>query len=714
MDHDSSPRRCIAYNVFMSHAAPEKSSLERLATPIQFVKGVGPQRAELLERLELRSVRDVLFNFPRDYQDMSELRPIERLEEGQLVSVCGVVDEIELRNTGPGRSLLGVLVRQGSQYLRALWFNQPYMAEKFRAGQRLLLAGNPRLKGLRWEMVHPRVTLLATEEEPPTGNILPVYSLTDGLNQGQMRRIVHGVVEQFEDALEEVFPERFLVEHQLMTIRQALPQVHQPTDRGSLEQARRRFIYQELLVMQLALAWRRWKLIYQRRATPLPTNAKIDSRILRLFPFELTGAQGQAIAEIAADMGHEFPMNRLLHGEVGSGKTVVAQYAMLLCVAHGHQAVLMAPTEVLARQHARTMAKALAQSRVRVALLTGALTTTLRRETLASIAEGNVDLIVGTQAVLDEEVKFAKLGLVIIDEQHKFGVRQRAMLRQAGFDPHYLVMTATPIPRTMSMTLFGDLDVSTLREMPPGRQPVHTYLADEGKRSRWWDFLRQKLRAGRQAFVIAPLVDESDNVAVANAEQLFENLANGELEEFRLDILHGRQSPDEKDAALERFRRGEVQALVSTLVVEVGVDVPNATLMTIEGAERFGLAQLHQLRGRVSRGVHPGYVCLFADTQHDEARQRLEAFCATSDGFELAELDFRLRGPGDLLGFRQHGLPPFRIADLVRDADLVREARRDAHQLISTDPELADPAWAKLRRMVLVRYGEVMELADVG
>ena len=694
--------------------ASEKSAAERLATPIQFVKGVGGPRAELLERLELRNVRDVLFAFPRDYQDMSELCPIERLEDGQPVSVCGVIDEVDVRNTAPGRSMLGVLLRQGTQYLRAMWFNQPYMAEKFRAGQRVLFAGTPQLKGFRWEMVHPRVTFLGDNEEPPTGAILPVYSLTEGLSQWQMRRIVQTIVEQFKEVPDEVFPAPFLAEHQLLNISQALAQIHQPSDRAMLDRARHRFIFQEVLVMQLALAWRRWKLVHQRRAPALAADAKIDARILRLFPFEFTSDRRQAMTAIAEDMGQAFPMNRLVHGEVGSGKTVVAQYAMLLCVAHGHQAVLMAPTEVLARQHARTLAKSLEQSRVRIALLTGGLTSSLRRETLSAIAAGTVDLVVGTQAVLGDDVKFAKLGLVIIDEQHKFGVRQRAVLRQAGFDPHYLVMTATPIPRTVSLTLFGDLDISTLREMPPGRQAVHTYLAGDEKRAKWWDFVRQKLREGRQAYVIAPLVDESENVPLANAERLFENLTNGELEAFRVDILHGRQSADEKDATLERFRRGEVQVLVSTLVVEVGVDVPNATLMTIEGAERFGLAQLHQLRGRVSRGVYPGYVCLFASGENDEARQRLEKFCNTPNGFDVAELDFRLRGPGDMLGWRQHGLPPFRIADLVRDAEIVQEARQVAHQVISADPELTDPAWSRIRRMVQVRYGEVMELADVG
>jgi ATP-dependent DNA helicase RecG len=411
-------------------------------------------------------------------------------------------------------------------------------------------------------------------------------------------------------------------------------------------------------------------------------------------------------------------MNRLLQGDVGSGKTVVAMYAMLLAVAHGYQAALMAPTEILARQHMQTLSTALAASKVRLALLTGALTQAERRETLEKIAAGEVDVVIGTHAVTHavarSGVEFKKLGLVVIDEQHKFGVRQRAALKKAGVDPHYLVMTATPIPRTVGMTMFGDLDVSTLRQPPPGRQQVHTYLAGDEQRMRWWHFFRSKLDEGRQAYVIAPLVEDSEAVDTANVQQTFELLSSGELTGYRLGMIHGRMTPAEKDSIMQAFRAGRIHALVATSVVEVGVDIPNATLMTIEGGERFGLAQLHQLRGRISRGAHPGYLCVFANPASDEAQDRLDAFTKTSDGFELAEIDFRLRGPGDLFGTRQHGLPPLLIADLRRDHAVVEEARRDAQQLIESDPELANAAFARLRRMVFRRYGEALDLGDVG
>jgi ATP-dependent DNA helicase RecG len=699
-------------------AIVNKSPAEQLATPVQYLKGVGPPRAELLAKLGLHYASDLLFCFPRAYQDMSELREIEQLEEGQLASVVGVIDEIDLRNTGAGRSLLGMLVKQGTKYLRCLWFNQPWMRQKLLEGRRVLVSGEPKLEGLRWEMSHPRVEFLADDEDAPAGRILPVYGLTEGLNQTQMRRIVAGVVESHAALLDDVFPDEYLDAHRLWPIRAALPQIHQPSDHASLEEARRRFIYQELFILQLALAIRKWRLAHQRQAPPLPASSKIDARITRLFPFALTAGQRQACDEIAHDMERPFPMNRLLQGDVGSGKTVVAMYAMLLAVAHGYQAALMAPTEILARQHLQTLQTALAASKVRLALLTGSLTQAERREVLERIAAGEVDIVIGTHAVTHavakSGVEFKKLGLVVIDEQHKFGVRQRAALKKAGVDPHYLVMTATPIPRTVGMTLFGDLDVSTLREPPPGRQPVHSYLASDEQRMRWWHFFRQKLDEGRQGYIIAPLVEEAETVEAANVQATFETLSRGELASYRVGMLHGRMTPAEKDSAMQAFRSGRTQVLVATSVVEVGVDVANATLMTIEGGERFGLAQLHQLRGRISRGAHPGYLCVFATPASDDVAERLEAFTKTSDGFELAELDFRLRGPGDLFGTKQHGLAPLRIADLRRDVELVEEARRDAQALVEADPDLANPALARLRRMVFHRYGEALDLGDVG
>jgi ATP-dependent DNA helicase RecG len=685
-----------------------------LLTPVQFLRGVGPQRAELLERLGLRTARDVLFNFPRDYQDLTDLRPISQLEDGALVSVVGTVTELDQRNTSNGGAMLGVLIQQDGRGLRGLWFNQPYMRDKFTVGRRVLFSGKVRLRGLMWEMSHPRVETLADDEDPPAGRLLPVYPLCEGLSQGQMRRIAQFALETCADLLEEVFPDAYLAAHDLWPLRQALPQIHFPDHAAALAQARRRFIYQELFVMQLALAARRRRQLAGAAAPSLPASTAIDARIRRLFPFELTAGQNQAIAEVASDMARPIPMNRLLQGDVGSGKTVVAVYSLLLAVAHGAQAVLMAPTEILARQHAQTLSGLLAASRVRYAMLTGGATPAERRETLDRLVRGELDLLIGTHALLGPEVRFNRLGLVVIDEQHKFGVRHRAQLKQAGANPHYLVMTATPIPRTVAMTAFGDLDVSTLRDAPPGRQQVHTYLAAPDQRARWWEFVRRKLGEGRQAYVIVPLVEDTEHVSAASLEETYRELAAGELAAFRVGHVHGGMASAEKDAQLQAFREGRTQVLCATSVVEVGIDVPNATLMAIEGGERFGLAQLHQLRGRVSRGTHPGFCCVFADAQTDDARDRLQAFVGTTDGFSLAEADFALRGPGDLFGSKQHGLPQLRIANLQRDTAVLEEARRDAQAMIAQDPDLADPRHERLRRMTLTRYGRVLELGDVG
>ena len=695
-------------------SAPDKTIAEMLATPIQFVKGVGPRRADLFQRLGLHYVRDVLFFFPRDYEDLTDRREVADLEEEKLQSVAGVVEDVELRNTGPGRCVLGVLIRARTGHLRGVWFNQPFLRERFAPGQRVVFSGKPKREGMVWEMIHPRIALVAEGEEEPQAGILPVYPLTEGLQQWQLRQVVREVLAEHVDLLEEAFPIAYLESHDLWPLRRALPEIHFPGSKAALQQARRRFVYQELLILQLALGLRRQQQLAGRSARPLEATAKIDARIRRLFPFELTAGQERAIAEIAADMNRSVPMNRLLQGDVGSGKTIVAVYAMLLATAHGYQAALMAPTEVLARQHALTLDRLLAQSQVRRLLLAGGLASRERTEMLLKIAAGEIDLVVGTHAIIQDDVHFRKLALVVIDEQHKFGVRQRATLKQAGLDPHYLVMTATPIPRTVTMTLLGDLEVSTLSDSPPGRQKVNTYPVAEADRPRWWDFFGKKLREGRQAYVITPLVEESDQVQAASVESIFEALANGPLEAFRLGLIHGRMSADEKDAVMADFRSGRIQVLVATSVVEVGVDVPNATLMTIEDGERFGLAQLHQLRGRISRGPFPGFCAVFADPKSEESQKRLDAFVSTTDGFRLAEIDFALRGPGELFGTRQHGLPPLRIADLARDAAILDEARRDARALIAADPDLSHPDHARLRRLALNRYGQAIDLADVG
>ena len=549
---------------------------------------------------------------------------------------------------------------------------------------------------------------------PAKGSILPVYRLTEGLKQMEIRRLVREIIEACLNQVEEIFPPDYLADRDLLGIQEALQKVHCPSQAADVNQARRRLVFQELLTLQLAIQLRKAEVQKQQSAPALENNSLIDSRIKKYFPYELTAAQQKAINEISRDMGRTVPMNRMLHGDVGCGKTSVAVYALLLAVANGHQGVLMAPTETLARQHFRNLRKSLANTRVELDLLTGSLTKKQKQETLNRIEAGQANVVVGTQALLQNEISFPSLGLIIVDEQHRFGVKQRASLRQKGVTPHYLVMTATPIPRSITMTLFGDLDVSVIDEKPPNRAKVNTYLCQEGQKEKWWEFVRQKLLEGRQAYVIAPLVEENEKIDVESVEKTFENLANGELADFRVDLVHGGQAADEKDIAMQKFASGETQVLVATSVVEVGIDVPNATMMTILSASRFGISQLHQLRGRVGRGQHAGFVALFNDTDSEESLQRLQALVELEDGFRLAEVDFQMRGPGDLFGTRQHGLPPLFVADLQRDYELLVEAKTEAEQILLADPELDSPQFSEIKNRVLTRYGKTLDLGDVG
>ena len=698
------------------HGEPRESAggPDDLKTEVQFLRGVGPRRAEMLQRMGLRTVRDLIFFFPRDYQTLAAVTPIDSLLESESASVHGELESVSSRRTRRGMHLVTARLSTHEGEVKVAWFNQPFLANRLHNGMRVVLSGKPKNRDGQWEFSNPKWMVLREDEAVPGGQILPVYRLTEGMPPQQMRSIVASALGNFLPSVEEVLPESFRRDHQLISIHEALKGIHAPESEPQLEEARRRLVFQELLVLQLALAMRRENLQAKSRAPRLTSNAKIDARICRLFPFDLTEAQRRAIDEICVDLGREVPMNRLLQGDVGAGKTVVAFYAMLLAVAHQHQAVLMAPTEILAEQHFKNLQRLLSHSHVSVGQLTGRLKQRERTDLLEQLESGDIDILVGTQAILQPGVRFRALAIVVIDEQHKFGVKQRAVLREAGEDPHYLVMTATPIPRTMTMTAFGDLDVSTLEGRPPNRQTIHSYLGEEDSRDSWWDFFRKKLDEGRQGYVVTPLVEETDDSQEASVKSVFENLCNDALSGYRVGLLHGRQTPEEKADAMFQFSTGELHVLVATSVLEVGIDVPNATLMTIESGERFGLSQLHQLRGRISRGTHPGFVCVFADPKGDQGRERLEAFVKSNDGFELAEIDFSFRGPGNMLGTRQHGMPSLRVADLLRDRDIVLEARQAAQSLIGQGAQWLDPQFEPLRKQVLRRYESVLDLGDVG
>ncbi len=693
-------------------------------TPLQFVPGIGPQRALLFERMGLRKAIDLLFYFPRAYQDIVPWSSVLELVDGTMATVLGQVTDMDSRHGFDGRSTVGVLLAlEGGGYVRCVWYNQPFRREQFSRGMRILATGIIKSTGVSFQIRHPEVLFLGEGEEPPPARPMPIYPLTEGLQQRHVASAVTAVlplVESIEEAIPEEIRKRAAGDAvPLMCIGDALRAIHAPSDIAEADRARARFIFQELFVLQLAMAMHRHRSRCTQPAPRIESSAQIHARILKRFPFPLTGDQLKVIDDIRADMASEHPMNRLIQGDVGSGKTVIAQYAMLNAVARGYQAALMAPTELLARQHYQKLKEQLQGSRVMIELLAGSIPGRDKRELLQRIALGTVDIVIGTQALVSEHVDFGKLGLLIIDEQHRFGVEQRAMLRESRTVPHYLVMTATPIPRTLSMTVFGDLDVSVLREKPPGQSLVKTYVSDLAEQDRWWRFVIDQVRSGRQAFVVAPRVDGSDdegaNGSSIGAIPLWEQLANGPLAELRVDLVHGRMDGEDKQRRLEAFDSGETQVLVATTVVEVGIDVPNATIMTIMEADRMGLAQLHQLRGRVGRGRFPGYACLFPRPGIEtKDRERLTQFAENHDGFALAELDLQMRGPGELLGTRQSGLPPLRIADLARDGDVLQTARRIAIEIVALDPDLNLPEHGKLRRQVVAKHGSALAISDVG
>ena len=686
-----------------------------LRTPLADLPGVSPARLELLERLGLRTVGDLLCHFPRSYEDLNDVRAIAALSADSIQTVQGEVVEIDGRSLSDGRTVVSVVLSDdGKNCLEGVWFNQAFAARRFRYGQCLSFSGKPKWYRDHWQMSSPRVQILDGSNANNRPGIVPVYPLTEDLRPDQLRPLIARAIELHAGRVPDVLPDVLRKKHNWPVFAQALRDIHSPSSVEAATRGRRRFVYEEFLILQLALALRRREVRDEGRAPVLAVTPTIDARIRRLFPFALTADQDKAVIEVCGDLARDKPMQRLLQADVGAGKTAVAVYALLVAVANKHQAALMAPTEVLARQHARTLDRYLAHSRVRRLLLTGALTTAARREAMRALAAGDIDLVVGTQALVQEDVRFARLGLVVIDEQHRFGVHQRARFRRLGVDPHYLVMTATPIPRTIALSVFGDLDVSIVRQLPPGRQPVTTRWEPAGQREKVFDRLREAFTRGRQGFIVCPLVEDSATLDVKAATGTYEELRAGPFSDFRVGLLHGRQDEDARAAVMESFRNHELDLLVCTSVIEVGIDVPNATQMVIEHAERFGLSQLHQLRGRVSRGPVAGQCFLFAEPPTDESKQRLRAFLRTTDGFELAEQDLHLRGAGEFFGTRQHGLGELRFGDLIRDGDLLSRARHDAFELVASDPGLRRAEHALLRGVVLERYGRTLDLAEIG
>jgi ATP-dependent DNA helicase RecG len=752
------------------HSPTNPSDLHSI--PVQFVKGIGPKKSVLLEQAGIRTVEDLLFHVPRRYIDRTTVLSIAQLREETLAGAHGtaqggrdargaelrreftVIGEVRsFRVLGFGaksRFLLILADRTGS--LQCVWFGGvQYWKKMFRIGETLAVSGEPGMYGAMLQFAHPDIDRFAPPGEGEdgsaatqwvdalnTGGLVPMYPSGQdlaraGLDSGGFRRVIAGAWKTYGNIVPEILPRSITDARGLVSARAALQSVHRPASGTDLREGLRRLKYEEFFRFQIKLAMKRRTMREESGGIAFGVKSALARRLVDTLPFTLTRAQVKVVQEITSDMASPRVMNRLLQGDVGSGKTVVALLAMLIAVDNGYQSVFMAPTELLAEQHFRTLRRLLGDSPVSIRLLVGAQKSALRRDLLEDIRRGTVQIIVGTHALFEKIVAFARLGFVVIDEQHRFGVVQRATLRSKGANPDVLVMTATPIPRTLSLTLYGDLDVSVIDELPRDRKPVTTVLKSDADMSSVASFVREQVRAGRQAYFVYPLIEESEKLDLKAATVHYNRLQREVFPDLRLGLIHGRLAGEERDAVMERFTRGAIDILVATTVIEVGIDVSNATVMVIENAERFGLSQLHQLRGRVGRGSDRSFCILvakgwiagrvgrgaargtaLADDQQLLAERRLAAMVATTDGFRIAETDLQLRGPGDFFGTRQSGIPEFKIADILADALLLDEARADALAIVEGDPHLGKAEHRSLLSYLRSRYHDEMKLIDVG
>jgi ATP-dependent DNA helicase RecG len=687
------------------------SPLKRLATELH---GVGPLRAKLLGDLGVHTLGDLLEYFPRDYRFESEELPISQLQEGNVHIARGEVVAVNYTPSYP-RPRFEATLDDGTGKLALAWFNAAYLRKSIHPGEVLRVQGKvkffrglPQIVGAKWSKVDDATARVAESR------FRPIYPASVKLPSEVIGKIVEQNLPDALPCVREWFPPELLWKRDLLSRVDAYRLIHLPADIGEAQKARRRLVYDELMLMQLALGISKSLRGKAITAPVLRIDKLLDQRIRKRFPFTMTRAQESAVYEIAADVQSGKPMNRLLQGDVGSGKTVVALYAMLIAVANRLQAALLAPTEVLAEQHFITLSRALEGSNVRLELFTHRMKKQTKGRLSADLGEGQIHIAVGTQALLGEDVEFANLGLVVVDEQHKLGVRQRSTLKSKGLSPHYLIMTATPIPRTLALSYFADFDVTTLSELPPGRQPIKTRWLPAAHAGQAYEFVRKQVEKGRQSYLIVPQIDQAGLDDAKSVTEEYKRLSTGPLAGLRLGMLHGQMSTDEKQAAMTAFRNGSTDVLIATTVVEVGVDVPNATVIVIDNADRFGLSQLHQLRGRVGRGTEQSFCLLIGDAQTESAQERLKAMTRTSDGFEIAEMDLKLRGPGEFFGTRQHGLPEFKLADITSELELLATAKEDALALLKKDPRLIAPELRDLREALLQRFGETLALAQVG
>lgn len=701
-----------------------RTCFEQLSLPVQYVKGVGPKIAGLLEKKGIRTVENLLFFLPRRYEDRRNINRVSSLQIGCIETVMGNVVSARYRYYRKAK-IFEVLIDDGSGVLTAKWFRgrDAHLRQAFRTGQRVILTGVSRGSLSIKEMIHPDFELIDEQDEGffHFKRIVPVYSETEGLRQKQIRRIMRNALDLYAPYIISPVPEGVCRRRGLAGISHSIENIHFPGFEEDIDQynafkssSHRRLTFDDFFYFEIAMALRKKEYTSEKGISFLEKGVLLK-RFLSSLSFRLTESQKRVFREIADDMASDYPMHRLLQGDVGCGKTVVAMAALVMAVENGYQGAIMAPTEILAAQHLSTVSQWAQLLEIRVSILTGSLGSKERKDVIDGIKTGSIDILIGTHALIQENVEFKNLGLAVIDEQHRFGVVQRQMLRGKGIQPDMLVMTATPIPRTLAMTVYGDLDLSVIDEMPPGRKGIVTKVFYEGDRESVYNLIRNELTQGRQAFIIYPLVEASDVLDLKDASHMSEHLQNSVLPDFKVGLIHGRLKGSEKDKIMRAFSEKRLDLLVSTTVVEVGIDIPEANLMVIEHAERFGLSQLHQLRGRIGRGSTSSLCILM--TLHrggDDAARRLRIMEETTDGFRIAEEDLKIRGPGEFLGTRQSGLPDFPVASILRDWKLLQEAREEAFSIVNSDPGLDRREHRLLKEMVLRRWGDRLHYAKTG
>ncbi len=702
---------------------PKRNSISLLTDSIQYVKGVGPKRAELFKRLGINTVEDALTHLPRRYEDRGNLRKISQIKFGEIETISGIVKAAGINVTTRKRmKIFELVVGDGTGIITAKWFNQPYMKNVFKIGQKVILNGKVKMNnyyGYGAEIDNPEYEIIDDDADMllHTGRIVPIYPETSGITSRQIRVIIKTILDTHQSQINDYLPSNILEQNKLMPLSAAFSEIHFPEAEkdiallnSGMSEMHRRLAFDEFFFLELGLALRK-KDIEKEKREALKINGELTKQLIDSLPFKLTSAQVRVIDEIKGDLTSPHPMNRLIQGDVGCGKTLVALSAMLMAIENGFQTAIMAPTEILAEQHYLNIKSLINKLSLRVVLLTSSRKD---KEDIKAVEDGDASIIIGTHALIQDDIKFKRLGLAVIDEQHKFGVTQRGAIKKKGYNLDILIMTATPIPRTLAMSVYGDLDISIIDELPPGRTPIKTMKFYKSHRPEAFKLVEKEIIQGRQCYVIYPLIEESEKVDLKAATEMAEHLKKDIFPEYNLGLLHGRIKTEEKEKIMKDFKEGIINILVSTTVIEVGIDVPNASVMMIEHAERFGLAQLHQLRGRVGRGQYQSYCLLMAEYPlSDDAKRRLDIMVKTNNGFDIADEDLNIRGPGEFFGTRQSGLPELKNTNILRDVKILEAARREAFDLIKKDPLLSMPEHICLRIVLKQKWLEKLEMGTI-